>query len=492
MEKLSIILFLVSFIIPKSLLSQKPNIIWIMAEDIGPDIECYGMPAVKTPNLNKLAAEGIKFTNAYCTNSICSPSRSAMMTGVHQNKINAQHHRSNRNIPLDKEVQPFTFHLRNAGYTCILGHHGVMGKGRKTDVNFKSTPIGDWDGKTKFGLFDKYDRFTAADQPFFAQIQLVVTHRGDWWDKVRLQSAKPVNPRDVVLPPFMADHPTIRLDWAKYLDQIEYADNEVGMIINDLKEMGIYENTIIIFIGDNGRCNIRGKGYLYDPGLHIPLIVHWPKGIKGGQIRDELVSTTDITATILDWAGAQMPDYLTGKSFIKEDFKRDLVYSSRDLWDEIMEKSRSIITNNYKYIRNDMPQVPWDAHQAYLEFYRPAVHVMRKLNAEGQLNKAEASFFASSKPKEELYDIEKDPYELNNLAETPDYAEILKAMREKCLKMDELMTAKDTTFKPITPNSVKVLEFVKSHYPEAYEEMRNGKEIGLNKFQRLLKNESKQ
>lgn len=493
MKNINLFLFLVSLWMGLTLQAQeKPNIIWIMAEDIGPDIECYGMPAVKTPVLNKLAETGIKFTRAYCTNPICSPSRSAMMTGVHQNKINAHHHRSNRNVPLSKYVQPFTFHLRNAGYTCILGNELVMRKGRKIDVNFKHKAIGEWDGEKNFGLFDKFDKFTPEDQPFFAQIQLVVTHRGDWWNSVREQSEHPVNTEDVVLPPFMADHPTIRLDWAKYLDQIEYADNEVGLLIKDLKKKGIYENTILIFIGDNGRCNIRGKGYLYDPGLHIPLIVNWPNGIKPNQIREDLVSTTDITATILDMAGVEIPEYMTGQSFLNKDFSREFVYSARDLWDEIMEKSRSLSSKKYKYINNQMPEVPWDAHQAYLEFYRPAVHVMRKLKYEGKLKKTEAAFFSYPKPLEELYDLENDPHEINNLASSSEHKDILLKMRKECAMIEKQMTANNPVFNPIYPKAPDILDWIKYKHTTAYIKMLNGEEIGFQKYGQLFRNEQKQ
>lgn len=482
-------LLILGIIIISAEAQNKPNIIWLMAEDIGPDIECYGMPAVNTPNLNRLAETGIKFTKAFCTNPICSPSRSAMMTGVHQNKINAQHHRSNRDIPLTPDVQPFTFHLRKAGYTCILGNQHVMGKGRKTDVNFKSSKIGEWDGKEIFGLFDKYDTFTTKDQPFFAQIQLVVTHRGDWWDNVRAQSKHRVNPDEVVMPPYMADDPIVRLDWAKYLDQMEYMDNEVGMIIQELKDKGIYENTIIIFIGDNGRCNIRGKGYLFDPGLHVPLIVNWPKGIKENQVREDVVSTTDITATILDFAGIRIPEYMTGKSFMKKDFEREYVYSARDLWDEVMEKSRSLTSGKYKYVRNDMTEVPWDAHQAYLEFYRPAVHVMRKLKFEGKLNETEAYFFSNTKPPEELYDLGNDPDETNNLADNPDFKMVREKMRADCKKIEIENTSPDKTFHPVFPASVNVLDWIKYKHTLDYLEMLNGREIGFQKFRGMFKNE---
>lgn len=222
---------------------EKPNIIWLMAEDIGPDIECYGMKAVKTPNLNQLAEEGTRYTHCFSTNPICSPNRSAMMVGVHQHKINAQHHRGNRDVPLPAPYKPFTYWLRQAGYTTILGNPNVMDSGRKIDCNFKSTPLGAWDGREKFGLFDKYDALTAEDQPFFAQIQLKVTHRGDWWEEIRARSPHPVDPDKVELPSYMADHPVIRLDGATYLDQIEYMDNEVGTLIKDLKKEEEYNTS---------------------------------------------------------------------------------------------------------------------------------------------------------------------------------------------------------------------------------------------------------
>jgi len=326
----------------KEIVQKLPNIIWLMAEDISLDLACYGMQAVQTPNLDQMALDGIKFNNAYVTNPICSPSRSAMMVGVHQIKTNTHNHRSNRDVPLSEPYLPFTKLLRDAGYTTILGHHSVKGKGRKTDVNFKHQQVGEWNGKDKFGLFDKFDSINPADTPFFAQIQLNVTHRGDWWNKIREQSKHPVNPDSLELPPYYADHPTVRLDWAKYLDTMEYMDDEVGMLFHELEEKGLAENTVVLFIGDNGRCNLKGKGYLHDPGLRIPFLMKWPKGIKPNQVRDEVVSATDITATIIDLAGIEIPEYMTGMSVLSENFNREEVYAARDLWDEIEEKSRAV------------------------------------------------------------------------------------------------------------------------------------------------------
>ncbi|RKR12158.1 arylsulfatase A-like enzyme [Maribacter vaceletii] len=471
---------------------EQPNIIWLMAEDISLDLEVYGMQAVKTPNLNKMAKDGVLFTNCFVTNPICSPSRSAMLTGTHQVKINAHHHRSNREIPLDENFKPFTYWLREAGYTCILGNHGVMNKGRKIDANFKHEPIGPWDGKTKFGVFDKYDEFKKEDQPFFAQIQLQVTHRGDWWNEVREKSKHPVDPNKVVLPEYMADHSTIRLDWAKYLDQMEYMDNEVGMIFKELEEKGIADNTIVIFIGDNGRCNIRGKGYLHDPGLHIPLIVYAPKGLQGTKVREDVVSATDITATVLDFANIEVPKYMTGKPMFNKNFQREYVYGARDLWDEIEEKSRAITSGEWKYIRNDKPDVPYDAHQAYLEFYRPAVHVMRKLNKEGKLNEKQKFFFNPEKPAEELYHLSKDPMELTNLASNPLYADILNKMRKQTLEFDVQMKPVSKLYEPTIVKGNEVIKWVKANDPEVYKQMLDGVEIGYKKYTKAYKESIKE
>ena len=480
--KLSTFSFMFFFVLGFAQNTVQPNIIWLMAEDISLDLECYGTKGVQTPNLNRLAAEGKLYNNCFVTNPICSPSRSSMMIGTHQVKINAHNHRSNRKVALPEPYKPFTYWLREKGYTTIIGHHGVMGYGRKIDCNFKSQMLGKWDGKENFGLFDKKDEFLPEDQPFFAQIQLVATHRGDWWDEVRENSDDPVNPDEVVLPPYYADHPTIRLDWAKYLDQMEFIDKEVGMIVEELKEKGMADNTVIIFIGDNGRCNLRGKGYLHDPGLRIPLIVYDPRNKDVGKEINAVVSATDITATILDMTGCEIPSYMTGQSFFNKNFNRIEVYSARDLWNEVKEKSRSISTEQWKYIRNDKPEIPWDAGQAYLEFYRPAVHVMRNLNEEGKLTPAEQFFFRKTKPVEELYNLVNDPYEMNNLANNPKYAKTLVQLREKTVQFDKEMTPISNSYEPVNPISVDVLEFVKKKHPEAYKKMLDGEEIGFKTY----------
>ena len=409
----------------------KPNIIWLMAEDMGLDLECNGMAGVKTPNLNQMAKEGAMFTKAYCSNPICSPNRSAMMVGVHQTVINAHHHRSNRDLPLAAPYKPITSFLRDAGYNCLLGNSLVLGNGRKTDCNFKHKPIGPYDGIKHFGLFDKTDDFTAADQPFFNQIQLQVTHRGDWWNDVRAESKHPVSVDDIELPPYFADTPEIRYDWAAYLDTVEYMDNEVGQLMERLREQKLDKNTIVIFIADNGRCNLRGKGYLQETGIHVPMIVWAPGIVEAGTVVDEMICTTDISATVLKLAGAKIPEYMTSKPIfgVANPEYRDYVRSARDIWDEIDECSRSVTTKRFKYIKNHMPEVPWATDQAYLEINRPALHVMRRLKRAGKLSAEQMTFFVDSKPTEELYDLDNDGDEMQNLADNPEFAAVLEEMR---------------------------------------------------------------
>jgi len=417
---------------------KKPNIIWLMAEDMSLDLGCYGMPAVKTPILDQLASEGILYYNAMCTNPISSPSRSAMMSGVQQDMIDAHNHRSNRDKPLRQDVKPFTYYLRQNDYTCILGNNLVYTKGEKIDCNYKTEAVGPYDGINNFGLFDKKDEFTKADEPFFSQIQLKRTHRGDWWKETTAISKHPVNPEDVVLPPYMPDTPKVREEFASYLDQIEYADNEVALLLRDLKEKNMLDHTIIIFIGDNGRDDVKGKGYLYNPGLNIPMII-WGKGIKGGQKFTKIVSSLDITASILDLADVKVPNYYLGKPLLNKNTGKaiggeDYFYGARDTWDEVVDCSRSITTLKYEYIKNYLPNVPWDAHQQYLDFNRPTIHVLRNMKAEGKLNKAQLLFMRPRKPVEELFDRVNDPDQIHDLAQDPKYADVLKDMRAK---MDE-------------------------------------------------------
>ncbi|NME70206.1 sulfatase family protein [Flammeovirga aprica] len=481
MKKLIVQLLGMCCLISNSILAQdRPNILLVMAEDISNDLACYGMPAVKTPTFDQLAKEGIRYTNCIGSNSICSPSRSALMLGVHQNITNTHNHRSNRKVALEGEYTPITKLLSEAGYTTIVGSRLVMKKGEKIDCNFKHQSTGNYNGTTDFGLFDAKSTALKSDgKPFFAQVQLKVTHRGNWWNDIRAKSAHPVDPEKVVLPPFLADTPEVRLDWATYLDQIEYADMEMKLLMDQLKENGAAENTVIIFMGDNGRANIRGKGYVYDSGLRIPLIIHYPKGFKKPKVDDQLCTFTDISATILDLAHITLPDYCTGSSLFDKE-ERAYVYSARDIWDEVKDRSRAITTKRFKYIKNYMAEVPYDAHQAYLEYNRPAVHVMRRLNAEGRLNDAQAYFFNTQKEEEELYDLKNDPDELVNLAQNPKYKKELEKLRGYLKEWQS--THKDRGFDEVEAEVAKSVPFVKylqEHQPARWAQLEEGKLLDL-------------
>ena len=465
---------------------SKPNIVLLMAEDISIDLETYGLKGLQTPNLNWMANNGSKFNRFYGTNPICSPNRSALMIGVHQVKMNTHQHRSNRKYILPNGIKPFTYWLRKNGYRThigldpkILGSR-AYGEG-KFDTNFKNSKFGEWDGENNFGLFDTAENISKESQePFFAQITLNATHRGRWWTSVRNESNDPVNVDSIELPPYMYDHKLIRLDWAKYLDQVEFVDQQVGKFFEYLKKEDLDQNTIVIFIGDNGRCNVRGKGYLFEPGINIPLLIYNPFNKKNKVIND-LVTVTDLTATILDYAGIDKPKYMTGNSFLKDDFNREYVYAARDQWDEIMDKSRAIVTKKWKYIRNYKPEIPYDAGQAYLEFYRPAVHIMRTAKTKNLLTNAQLHFFKESKDLEELYDLENDPHETKNLALDPSFQNVIRKFRIDMEEYNESYKPMSDEYEPIIAESVVIFEWVKKNRPEEYKRMQEGYEIGFSK-----------
>ncbi|MBQ2551009.1 MAG: sulfatase [Bacteroidales bacterium] len=419
----------------------RPNILFILAEDMTLDLGCYGRTDVKTPNIDRLASEGVVYTNARCVAPLSSPTRSSMMTGLHHEITASHNHRSHRDQPLPEDIVPYPVLLRQAGYTAVLGDrdafenpvtHADHESSRKIDCNFKYEPTGSYDGNTTFGLFDRlYDR-PSDGTPWFQQITLYVTHRGDWWKDIRSRSAHPVDPSKVELPPYMADHPRIREEFACYLDQVEYMDAEVGKILEKLRSDGQDEKTVVIFIADNGRADIRAKGWMYNDGTRIPMIVRAP-GLNH-KVVDDLVSELDIPATILSLAGVDIPKYYQGKvleAFSGKPSAHEWSYHARDTWDEVQECIRAVTDDRYIYVRNYVPQLPYTANHCYTYCYRPALHVMKRLKEEGKLNPVQLLFFADSKPVEELYDWKADEFCVKNLAGDPAYLNILNTMRNR-------------------------------------------------------------
>lgn len=393
---------------------ERPNIIWIMAEDISTELSCYGHPAVQTPNLDSLARQGRRYTNAFCTAPSCTPSRNAMMTGVYQTRTDTQDQRR-RGVKLPEGMKPIIHLLRSAGYYTALG----CGYSDKTDLNFEAEP-----------LFDGKDwRYCEEGQAFFAQITLPVTHRQkEGWEAVRKESRNPVDISEVELPPYFPEHPVCRRDWAYYLDAIQKMDRQVGEILGRLEEEGIAENTVVIFNGDNGRCHLRGKCWLYDPGIHVPLIIRRPGG-EPGKVVDDMVSMIDISATVLEIAGAGLPGYLDGHPIlVSRAGKRDHIFAARDLINEVMDHIRCVRTKRFKYIRNYTPENGY--HECgYVQRHRPMLEVISELHSQGKLTEAQELILSERKPREELYDVKADPYELHNLAQSAEHRGTLEKLR---------------------------------------------------------------
>lgn len=384
----------------------RPNILWITIEDWSPDLSCYGTKGIQTPHVDKLASEGIRYERAFTTSPVCSTSRSAMMTGFHQNYIGAQQHRTDNKQPLPHGIRPIPHLLADAGYfTCLMSW--------KTDCNFLPDSRGELFMGTDWKQRD-------PDQPFFARITFGGTHRP--WNR---DPIRPIDPADVELPPYYPDTPFIRRDWATGLEQMQLVDREVGELLKRLEQEGLADNTIVFFIGDHGRCHIRGKQFLYDEGTRIPMIMRWPGKVQPGQVNDDLVMSIDICATVLEAAEVTAPVPLHGHSLFSDDVKqRKYVFAARDKMDDTHDAMRSIRSQNHKLILNLMPERAYCQFSFYKEGAYPPLAEMNVLNLQGKLTPQQAAFMAPNKPEIELFDLRRDPHEIDNVADAPEYAEI--------------------------------------------------------------------
>ena len=401
----------------------RPNILWLIAEDISTDLSCYGNPSVYTPNLDRLVTEGMRFTRAYTTGAICSPSRSAIATGMYQTSLGAHQHRSHRDDGqgLPEGVHVFTHYFRQARYHTSNVLNVVPGvRGGKTDFNFaveKPFEGTDWNQRQ-------------PGQPFYAQINFGETHRF-----FRRFPEHPVDSAAVRLPPSFPDHPVVREDWAMYLETMQHLDVNVGKVLDRLKQENLLDDTIIFFFGDNGRPFPRGKGWAFEGGIHVPLIARFPErfrpeGAVPGSVRDDLVSLIDITATSLALAGIDPPVHMHGRPIFGPRAKpRDYLVAAVDRYDETPDRVRCICGRRFKYLRNFHPERPYCQPNVDLYTSNPTLYVMRELHAKGKLSPELVHFTAPRRPEEELYDLQADPHELYNLATSPEHQATLREMR---------------------------------------------------------------
>lgn len=410
---------------------SRPNILWITCEDIGPDLGCYGVDYAVTPNLDRLAANGVRYDNAFATIGVCAPARSTIITGMYPPSIGSHHMRCQGTLP--EGVRLYPAYLRAAGYYCT--------NNVKTDYNLDAPP-GTWDESSN----QAHWRNRKPGQPFFAIFNFTSTHES----QIRLDAeghrertagfsaSERHDPAGAPLPPYHPDTPEVRADWAHYHDNITFMDKQAGEILAQLEADGLAGDTIVFFYGDHGAGMPRHKRWLYDSGTRVPFLVHVPDALREwapgapGSSTDRLISFVDLAPTLLSLAGVPIPEHMQGVAFLgaQAGEPREYVYGFRDRMDERIDMIRMVRDKRYLYIRNYHPELPWFHHQFISYGYEmPTLQVWQRLADAGELDGPAATFMAPSKPTEELYDTWYDPDNVQNLADSPDHLEHLHRLR---------------------------------------------------------------
>ncbi len=392
---------------------DRPNILWLVAEDFGPHLGCYGTKEVWTPHLDQLAADGVRYTRFFTTAPVCSPSRSAFMTGMYQTTIGAHQHRSHRDdgYRLAEGVRVAPDWFRDAGY--FTANVRTFPEALKLTGSGKT----DWNFTYAGRPFDS-DRWEdlKGRRPFFAQVNFKETHR-------KFVSPRRADPAKVAVPPYYPDHAVTREDWAQYLDAATELDEKIGKILKQLEADGLAGTTVVFFTADNGQAHVRGKQFCYDSGLHVPLIVRWaksfpvPKHYNGGSVDDRLLAAIDLLPTMLALAGVAKPAKMQGEVFLGDRAgpARQYVFGARDRCDETVARFRTVRDAQYRYIRNFLPDRPLLQPNAYKEQSYPVWNLIKELDGQGKLNAVQQVLAAPTMPAEELYHLPKDPHEIHSL-----------------------------------------------------------------------------
>ncbi len=415
----------------------RPNILWIICEDMSQDLGCYGNNLIETPTIDRLAKEGMRFTNMYTVAGMCSPSRTAIATGMYQNSIGAMHMRYSEELmkPLPAGVKTIAHILEENGYQTL----GI----KKDDYMFKLNRP-----SFQHKNIDELER----GKPFFAKVNSFYTHR-----IFKKDTLNPVNSDKIKLPPYYPDVKPLRDDWALYLENIRLLDNEVKQILSDFEQRGLLENTIIFFFSDHGRPMLRAKSWLYDSGTRIPFIVYippeveHPKGFQPGMVNSQLHSSIDISATTLALAGVKKPGYMQGKVFLGEQTEpeREYIFGSIDRIGGIYFKTRAVRSKKYRYIRNF--NNGWSVLECSTEYRKarlPHYNTISILDNYNKLNDIQKTL-VTPLPLEELYDLENDPFEVNNLAYKKEYQEVRQKM--ELVLMNWIKEIDDKGFQPDSP-----------------------------------------
>ena len=416
-----------------------PNILWLVSEDNSPLLGCYGDDFATTPNLDKLAAEGFLYTHAYANAPVCAPARNTIITGVYASSNGNQHMRSY--YAKSEVVKTYPEYLRELGYYCS--------NNSKTDYNSSTIiPNNIWDESSR----NAHYKNRAEDQPFFAVFNTGISHESCMHKSIPNSELRH-SPEEVFIPPHHPATPEMKHDWAQYYDKVEDMDTQIGKWLKELDDAGLSENTIVFYYGDHGGVIARSKRFVYETGTRVPFIVRIPEKYKylfpekevGSKV-NRLISFVDLFPTLLSITGIEIPKYLQGNAFLGKQKTADpeYAYMFRGRMDERYDMCRAVRDQKYRYIRNYMPYRIYGQHINYL-WQAPSVGSWEQEYLNGNCNKTQ-SIFWEPKPVEELYDTENDPWEVNNLAENPDYKEVLERMR--AANKSWVIKIKDTGFIP--------------------------------------------
>ena len=411
--------------------NQKPNIVWILAEDLSQDIGCYGNNLVKTPTLDQLAKDGVRFNNVFTAAPVCTPSRTALATGMYQTSLNAHHMRYPDELknPLPADVLPINELLRRSGYQT---------------ANIKDKPgtgKTDWSFKSAVAAYD-YNSWNEIkpDKPFFAVVNLRFTHRSFEKDP-----QNPIDPESVSVPPYYPNNMVAKKDYADYLESVQLLDGQVDQVLEELQKRGWADNTIVFFFSDHGRPFTRGKTFLYDSGIKIPMIVTCPDGLNWqhylpkNSTNNQLISAIDISATTLAIADVPKPESLHGRIIFGPDkeSERNYIFSAADRIGEIFFKSRSVRDKQYKYIRNYNHDFSVnEASTAYRRAMHPIYQLLEIMDERNELDAIQKKL-VEPLPEEEFFDILADPFETNNLAKDSRHQQDLDRMKNELATWQE-------------------------------------------------------